>query len=260
MDLSDYERAYYKAIIEMKHLCEANKNVDGYRRNQLWKDYQAKGLDPDGKAIRDCAGVKCTADGLLSIYRICKMEPDENNIVNAYERYRKTPIFNFPCEQGGINQTRASVFGDKIDWTLQDLKKFYSGGGVDCLLSSAYMRPKTASWLAGMESFEKLVDWYGIKGIFTDETYNVYDLENGTTFDNNADAQVVNKEWSFRYYQNLKDKIDLWYESKAKADGYSEIYYMDEAGHACDEKDAKRCMIREYDAAGNLINEINGLC
>ena len=50
-------------------------------------------------------------------------------------------------------------------------------------------------------------------------------------------------------------------ESVKREDGsYSEIYYMDSNGEACDKNIAARCMIRNYDSSGNMIGEIHGLC
>lgn len=45
----------------------------------------------------------------------------------------------------GINMSRASVFGDKIDYTLFDLKRKFAGN--ICRLDEAYNLPKTNAWL-----------------------------------------------------------------------------------------------------------------
>ncbi len=39
---------------------------------------------------------------------------------------------------------------------------------------------------------------------------------------------------------------------------YSEMYFFDDNGNSVDEVDAVRCVIRECDAEGNLLNETWG--
>lgn len=81
-----------------------------------------------------------------------------------------------------------------------------------CLMINSYKRPKTQIWLDGMQSFEKLMDWLGVKGIFTDDSYNVYDLE---CTDNRIirayrTVQEYQEPWTDTYYENLKAKVDLY--------------------------------------------------
>ena len=68
--------------------------------------------------------------------------------------------------------------------------------------------PKTAIWLAEVGSFENLVTIYGIKGVFVNDDYEVYDLEkgNGSTLTTYCDKYTW--DWSDSYYDNLKKKID----------------------------------------------------
>lgn len=206
-----YNFAYTKAVKILSDLYKQHQSEDELvLRNLLFSEYRKRNLDPDGKAIRFAYNVKCTADGLLSIWRICNLEQNVEDIVPTYKRYRRVPIFFFPCERGGINTSRAKVFGDRIDHTLYDLKIYFSGKRESCRLLSAYNRPKAKVWLDGMKSFENIVDWWGVKGIFTDENYNVYDLEIGkeqviSEACGVTDSQV---QWSPEYYTNLKKKID----------------------------------------------------
>ncbi|WP_286028595.1 hypothetical protein [Ligilactobacillus agilis] len=60
-------------------------------------------------------------------------------MIKEYETYRKHPIFYFPCERNGVNMTRATVFGDRIDCTLLDLKYYYTKE-KQCKLKSALER------------------------------------------------------------------------------------------------------------------------
>lgn len=141
----------------------------------LWRMIYAVYLDPDGYAIRTIGGVPCSADGLLSIKRIHRKFGVSEEAIREYELYRRTPIFFFPQEKNGINMSRAAAFGDKIDFTLFDLKRRFEG--KECKLSNAYNLPKTSKWISEVETFENLVEEYGIKDIFVNDNYEIYDLE-----------------------------------------------------------------------------------
>lgn len=58
---------------------------------------------------------------------------------------------------------------------------------------------------------------------------------------------------------DLADARAVSKNSVVNVDGsYSEIFYMDDEGNACDKAVATRCIIRELDADGNLIRETFG--
>ena len=207
---TQYQQAYIKAVKTITEIYRQHETED---ETVIHAQYKQKHLDPDGKTVRNEFDIKCTADGLLSIYRICNMEQNVTNILPVYERYRYIPIFFFPSEVGGINTSRAKVFGDKIDHTLYDLKTYYTAERANCRLLNAYNRPKTKQWLDKMQTFENLVDWWGIKGIFTDLEYNIFDLE---YYDNSIITELYGGkkyqyQWSMNYYNNLKKKIDAFY-------------------------------------------------
>lgn len=213
-----YHTAYLKAVAVLSELYNQHKSDDeAVLRYLLFSEYRQRSLDPDGKALRYEFDVKCTADGLHSIWRICNLEKKVEDIVPTYERYRKVLVFFFPSEMGGINTSRAKTFGDRIDHTLYDLKMYYSEERAKCRLLSAYNRPKTKVWLKGMQSFENLVDWWGIKGIFTDEDYNVYDLEfeEKHIITDLREVAEYQAQWSMNYYNNLKKRIDLYMKNSA---------------------------------------------
>ena len=71
IDLTLYHKAYLKAVTKMQEWSDQNQGNEKYLRKQLWNDYKKMNLDPDGKALIDMEGVLCSADALLSIYRIC---------------------------------------------------------------------------------------------------------------------------------------------------------------------------------------------
>lgn len=202
-----YEQAHQlntKVMLDILNLFSKPSNIND--DNILWDMIYAFYLDPDGYDVRTIGGVSCSADGLLSIKRICRKYGVSEEGIREYERYRKIPIFFFPQERNGINMARASVFGDKIDATLFDLKRKFEGSTHR--LAKAYDLPKTSKWIESIGDFKKLVDIYGIKGIFVDDDYNVFDLEkcNGSVITEYSNDYSWN--WSDAYYQHLKFKID----------------------------------------------------
>ncbi len=67
-------------------------------------------------------------------------------------------------------------------------------------------------------SFERIVDWMGIKGSFVNEKYEVFDLEKTGDIPLKCLKQeyiALQKRkdyisaWSYDYYENLKNKLDL---------------------------------------------------
>lgn len=206
-----YNLALEKAIRKLTYWYAQYCPNETELRDRLWRNYRENSLDPDGKAIRKMANIDCSADGLHSIYRICCMEQNIENIIPAYAKYRKRPIFFFPCEQGGINQTRSRVFGDRIDYTLYDLSLYFTRPEA-CRLTSAYKRPLTKEWLDNMKSFHNIVDEYRVKGIFTDNQYQVYNIETEEKIEGFMKKEDFSKGWSQSYYANLKKKIVMWYE------------------------------------------------
>lgn len=214
-----YEQIQKKNVEVMSHFIEqfANK-IQVIDESILWQMLYAFYIDPDANGVKMLEDIECTADGLFSIRRIYKKYGMTKEMVMEYDKYRRNPIFFFPKERNGINMSRASVFGDRIDYTLYDLKKYFEEaehGNIDnCRLTSAYRLPITHEWLEKIGSFENLVEWYGIKGIFVDEDYNVFDIEkgNGTCIRDYAASYAW--QWSSSYYDNLKKIVDRYQELK----------------------------------------------
>lgn len=206
-----YSKAYQRAVDFMVKFYAENKTESNIRE-AIVKEYKKNKMDPDGKAVRFKSDIKCTADALLSILRICSLEGNIDDVIPTYEEYRKTPVFFFPCENGGINTSRNSKFGDRIDHTLYDLKMYFSDK-EKCLMKDAYARTKTKAWLKSMGSFENIIDWFGVKGIFTDEKYNVLDLEFETDkiITSYKSTAEYHKQWTDVYYNNIKKKTQEIY-------------------------------------------------
>ena len=171
-------------------------------------------IDPDDMAIKTIDNVKCTADGLISLNRLYAHEGLNDEMIRAYEIYRKTPIFFFPSEKGGINTTRAAVFNDRIDYTLYDIKRYleFETESSICKMIKAYKLPGTEHWLREMGDLKSIADWLGIKGIFVNEDYEVYDIEKGDGSVIKGYNDVYPRTWSDDYYNNLKKKIELFYD------------------------------------------------
>lgn len=163
-------------------------------------------IDPDPRATRVRAGVVCTADAMIGMKRIFWYMGPNAEFGKEYRACRITPVFFFPREVGGINTSRAAIFGDRIDYTLFDLKNYFDL--KPCWMGKTYSRQKTKQWLSSFSGFCEMVDWYGIRGILTNEDYEVYDLEF-------SDGRVISEypsefhqKWTKEYYINLRKKID----------------------------------------------------
>lgn len=213
-----YKFIYEKMVTVLEDFIKGYADESKYIDDSLrWRMLYSMYIDADSYSIREHGGVKCTADGLLSIRRIFQKYNLSLELVEEYKRYRKTPIFHFPAEKGGINTSRAKVFGDRIDHTLYDLKRFCDGY-QGCKLASAYSCPKTSVWLESFnKDFKAIIDWFGVQGIFVNKNYEVFDLEYNdgeTTIKECSD--VYNWNWSDNYYNNLKLKIEKYEQSPRK--------------------------------------------
>lgn len=217
MSKTERSRPLYSDIY-IQNKVWAETIIDKYGEGESsWKRFRAIYVDPDSFWI-DKNGYKmkediiCTADALISISRIHYHEGFNSNFIETYEKYRKVPIFFFPREQGGINQRRFTIFGDRIDHFLFDLKQYCLG--KHSKLENVYQKEKTKKWLEsfgkvnGRPSFSEIADWYQIVGVFVNDDYEVFDLEKD-------DESVISKycdkytsEWTDKYYDNLKIKID----------------------------------------------------
>lgn len=210
-----YEEVHKLCSSILRDLFEGFALESNFQDKELfWNMIYAFYIDPDANGVRELKGIQCTADGLFSIRRIYRKYGIDIKTVEEYETYRKIPVFFFPQEKNGINMTRASVFGDKIDYTLYDLKMYLEAKTDEernkCKLISAYNLPKTKAWLEELGSFEKLVEWFEIKGIFVDDNYDVYDIERGQGEVILGYLSEYNWTWSDKYYGNLKKYVDQY--------------------------------------------------
>lgn len=220
MSKTERPRLLYSDIYNQNKVW-AETIIDKYGEGESsWKRFRAIYVDPDSFWI-DKNGYKkkeniiCTADALISVSRIHCHEGFNSNFIEAYKKYREVPIFFFPREQGGINQRRFTIFGDRIDHFLFDLKQ-YCEGSENSKLKDVYQKDKTKEWLEsfgkvnGQPRFSEIADWYQIVGIFVNADYEVFDLEKN---DGSVISNYCNKytsDWNKKYYNNLKSKIDMF--------------------------------------------------
>ena len=213
INLEEYNKSFERVVNLLENyynseVCNGKEKSEDEIRDSIRIYYKSKSLDPDGKAIMYIDGIKCTADGMHSIARICAMEENVNDIIPTYKEFRKTPIFFFPTR--GINSSRYTYFGDRIDHTLYDLKMYFDGNIENCFLKKIYRRENTNRFLNYFGSFKNFIEWFGIKNIFTDENYNVLDLEdidNKKIITHYCTKEEYQNQWSKEYYNNLKKKI-----------------------------------------------------
>lgn len=183
-----------------------------------WKIFKECYKDPDGYAL-DSSGFKevdhiiCTVDALISKNRIYEHVGFNDNFIDEYIISRQTPIMFFPKEKGGINTSRYSTFGDRIDYFLFDLKLYCND--EKCKMESTYELPNTNLWINSFnKDFSKIIDWLDIKGIFVTDNYDVLDLEknDGSIIEEHKDN--YSKKWTDSYYQTVKKKIEDFNKNK----------------------------------------------
>ena len=183
------------------------KTADAFDEATKWRMLLSVYIDPDSKSIQYVDGIPCNADGLISLRRLyCRYGMTEK-LVEDYRKYRAVPIIHFPSAVNGINMLRASVFGDRIDHTLYDLKRHCEGAN-DCRLQSAYRLPRTQRWLQFLHcDFGEIVKWMGIDGVFVGKENEVFDLESGDGKPVTQYKARYTWDWDDAYYEHLTNKI-----------------------------------------------------
>lgn len=164
-------------------------------------------IDTDKKSVKKINDIECYGDAIVSLKRLFEQSPFDSQLVEVYKVVRKKEIFNFPSEIGGINGTRNSVFGDRIDCTLFDMKCYCETKKGRMI--KAYKRKMTNKWFdeCFSFSFEKIVKWFGIEGIFVNDNYDVYDLEKGNKETLKKLEVDYSWKWSNDYFKNVVSKI-----------------------------------------------------
>lgn len=207
--LKSYEEVQQWNVKNLKEIF-ALKSLSGVTDEDLWSMAYTVYIDPDTYSVKKHKDIECTADGLISIKRLYKKYGFEKSMIDEYEKYRKYPIFHFPKEKNGINMSRASVFGDRIDSTLLDLKVYYENGKKveKCRLQNAFNLEKTSAFLNSFADFSELVDWLGIRGSFVNENSEVFDLEKGEDSILTDYHSEIDWQWSDSYFEHVKSAIN----------------------------------------------------
>ena len=203
----------YKDIYEF-NIVLMNEIIKKYETDdKAWELFKFFYKDPDGYAIDENGlkvrnGVQCTVDAIISINRIYNHEGFNQKFIDTFTVSRKNPIIFFPRERGGINTSRYSIFGDRIDHTMFDLKQYFEG--KECKLMKSYELPKTKLWLNSFNNFKEMLIDMKIDGIFTNENNDIFDLEknNGEVIISYCD--LYTKNWGENYYKNVKEKIKIF--------------------------------------------------
>ena len=195
-----------KNIEMMNYFINSNPSADDHTK---WLMIRSLYKDPDEKSVKFLGGIACGADGLVSLRKLHDRYGIQPELVKEYKECRKTPIIHFPKERKGINMSRAAVFGDRIDHTLYDLKRFCEGY-EDCKLKLAYSLPKTSQWLECFKyDFSELVKWMEIDNVFV-KNNEVFDLEKNDGSFITEYRDTYERKWTDSYYNNLKSKILLY--------------------------------------------------
>ncbi len=160
--------------IQEKYNSIVENNIYLLNEKQITKDNLAKYRDPDKytkyEINIDSITVLIAQDGLCSIQKIFEFS---ENIVKDYTFIRKNK-FDFliwPAYAMSINQIRATVFQDRIDFLLNDLEKFYkviessktlspsivSELWSKCKIARAYLFPNTFYWLCSFGDFDSFL-------------------------------------------------------------------------------------------------------
>ncbi len=205
----------YKDIYEF-NIVLMNEIIKKYETDdKAWELFKFFYKDPDGYAIDENGlkvrnGVQCTVDAIISINRIYNHEGFNQKFIDTFTISRKNPIIFFPRERGGINTSRYSIFGDRIDHTLFDLKQYFEG--KECKLMKSYELPNTKLWLNSFNNFKEMIIDMKICGIFTNENNDIFDLKknNGQVISSYCDS--YSKNWGENYYKNVKEKIIIFNE------------------------------------------------
>ncbi|WP_234017711.1 DUF6994 family protein [Staphylococcus simulans] len=86
----------------------------------------------------------------------------------------------FPAQKNSINQIKGILLGDRIDYTLFDIKEFYNYK-PELRLQKTYSQKTTRDWLKSFSSFNHFIDsmrlnYFVYSNTAVSSEYNVIDL------------------------------------------------------------------------------------
>ncbi|MGT2846028.1 DUF6994 family protein [Streptococcus massiliensis] len=145
--------------------------------------YQELGEKFGLKANKYCLndnGIRLAADSICArkpIYQFHKGEYEK--WVRDYGKLRGNLDFHLVWPKHKlptINTYRYTIYRDRIDCLLYDLKMFFQGEKTP--MNKAYVNGTTKEWLARFENFPDFVNKMQLNR-FVDDHYNVYDISKG---------------------------------------------------------------------------------
>lgn len=118
------------------------------------------------------------ADAICGYKSLKKCYPDFDKWIEAYSLIRSDLRLHFLWPRHSlptINTLRYSIYKDRIDYTLFDLKNYFMGKKTD--LKPAYSQPLTNKWLQQFQGdFSSFIDKMKLN-VFVDNEYNILDVE-----------------------------------------------------------------------------------
>lgn len=203
-------------------------------RNFLFNNKNRIYRDPDNWLEKKCVvnnkEIILSADGLITAKNLFDLHEGTEKWIEEYVKYRRRAYVFFPKHGVSINQQRYTIFNDRIDYTLFDIKHFYQlrksncedevlrNAVMDqqngCKLAKALVKDETLIWLNNFNSFEEFIDLnYGHHKFVEMQNgeYSVLDLEVGNgeiirSYKNNGykmDLTSIDN-----YYKNLFDLME----------------------------------------------------
>lgn len=176
-------------------------------------------LDPDNWLEKKCVvnnkEIILSSDGLITVKNLFDLHEGTEKWIEEYAKYRRKAYVFFPKHSVSINQQRYTIFDDRIDYTLFDIKYFYQlrksncedeelrNAVMDqqngCKLAKAFVKDKTFIWLNSFNSFKHFID-------SNSEYHKFVKMQNGEY--SVLDLEVGNGE-IIRSYKNNGYKMDL---------------------------------------------------
>lgn len=102
-------------------------------------------------------------------------------LIEKYESIRSNVNLHFIWPKHAvptINTLRFSIYRDRIDFLLFDLKQYFSG--CDTPMSKVYSSNETRNWLKQFSNFSNFIDKMKLEK-FVNEDYEVYDISKKNT-------------------------------------------------------------------------------
>ncbi len=194
--LEDSNEKYYRDIVK--------RNVELLEgKSEIPREY----IDPDLKIVEEKnvnnLHIRFSTDGVCGIKYLMKYYK-ENNVEKAYEIIR-SKIIIWPKHRQSINQRRFSVFRDRFDFSIFDIKMFYKNRNEGKAYSKIVKEQSiSAIFLNELGEFKNFVEEYGLSNFLVGE--DVINLATGKIIKSYDDYRFSDVE-NTNYIQGLLDVI-----------------------------------------------------